>query len=382
MELRKCKKQCEPERIMRRKKKVDYFAYLPDDILFNILILLPAELLRYKFKYVCRRWFNIITNRILFDQASLIIQRPTGEREHVYGTRLVDINEGKFNLRMKEQYLDIPCRGRIRSWCNELLLITDPFKLGALYVFNLVTKEGSTLPPCSSYCSGHVGCKCGLGLAFDKFKGAYKVVHVFLGPNSIQCEILVLKCELLSFKCLKWKKINGPSYIGQRHYFWDDPISVEGRFFHWDVHSAKYIVSMDIVKERFRQTRLPEYGNSLMSNAYFFVEMGGLLSLLIPVSGTQVDVWILKDFQRTVWEKLQCIKSLSYVPSKIYPGRIHPVPIASLKNGSIIIFRKTGSDLGLFAYYLKCNHMAKLEIGIEANERCLVQSTAFGFEQV
>ncbi|KAA8539638.1 hypothetical protein F0562_026330 [Nyssa sinensis] len=125
--LRKCKKQSEPERIMRRKKK-----------------------------------------------ASLIIQKPAGEREHVYGTRLVDINEGKFNLRMKEEYLEIPCRGRIRSWCNELLLITDPFKLGALYIFNLVTKEGSTLPPSSSPCSGHVGCKCGLGLAYDKFKGAYK----------------------------------------------------------------------------------------------------------------------------------------------------------------------------------------------------------------
>lgn len=377
--MEKCKKQRKQERITRKRKIDDWFTCIPDDILISILILLPTEVLRFKLKFVCKRWFKLITNRILFDQASLIIQKPVGEREHVYKTRLVDFNEFEPRLRMKEQYLDIPCKGRIRSWCNELLLITDPNNVGALYIFNLITKEGLTLPFCSPYCKGHVGCKCGLGLAFDEFKRVYKVVHVFVGPQSIHCEILVLKCVSSSFNVgSKWKMINnGPSYMGKRHYFWDDPISTEGRYFHWDVHSTKYLVSMDTVKERFRQTRLPESGNAPVSNnGYFLVDMGGFLSLLLPVSETQIDIWILKDFQRTVWEKVQCIRNLSYVPSRIYPGRILPVPITSLKNWSKLIFRKAGTELGLFGYNLKNNGMDRLEIQIAADERCVVYSAA------
>ncbi|CAL5363754.1 unnamed protein product [Camellia sinensis] len=361
--------------VIRRKKRVNYFDFLPDDILFNILVLIPTELLRLKLKYVCKRWFNLISNRILFDLASLIIQRPIRENRHIYETRRVDVNEGKLKLWTTVQDLNIPCRGRIRSWCNELLLITDPHNLGALYIFNVNTQDGSTLPPCSSSCKGHFGCKCGIGLAFDKIKGSYKVVHVYVGLHWIECEILVLECKLSSFNCSKWEKISGPSYIGQRRYYWDDPISVEGRFLHWDVHSAEFIVSMDVAEERFFQTRLPEYSNSFKSNEYFLTEIGGRLSLLLPVSGSQVDIWILK----TTWEKLQSIRYICYVSSSIHSGIVLPDPIGSLRNGSNIIFRKTGSDSALYAYSFQFKHMKQLEIGIQANERCLVQSTAKDF---
>lgn len=367
-------KQCEAEQVTRRKKNVDFFSILPDDLLLEILRKLPADMLRYKVRFVRRRWFNLITNRILLDHASLILEKPTGSDT----VRLIDIREEKHGLKMSEQYLDIPYSGRIKSWCNEFLLITDLDREGSLYIFNFITKEGAFLPECSTICGGHYGCKCGVGLSYDEFKGVYKVVHVFMGPP-IQCELLVLKSNIISCDSLKWKKINGPSYMGLRRYYWDDPVSVQGRYFHWDVHCSKYLVSMDTVKERFRQTCLPGSDDFPMNNRYSLVEMGGFLTLLHKVSADKVHIWMLKDFQRTKWEMFQSISVSSYVGSSIYPGSIFPLPVTSVKSKRYLIFRKPGSETALFSYDLKESRMKKLDIEIAGNEHCVVQSTAASF---
>lgn len=373
--MKKFKRECEEE-ITRKKDTVEYFDILPDEILTSILVWLPAELLRYKFKYVCRRWFNIITHQILFDETSIIIQKPAA-RGHVYRTRLVDFNEGISNLRLKEQYLNIPCKGRVRSWCNELLLITEPHKNGSLFIFNLITMVGSALPRGSKDCGGHAECKCGLGIAFDKFNGVYKVVHVFAGAQTFQCEMFMLKNESLFLNSSKWKTIDGPSYMGNRKYFWDDPVSVDGRYFHWHVHSAEFVVSMDIVEEMFHKIRLPQ-----PITKYSLLEMGGYLCLLSNFCDKHAIIWILKHFQKQEWHKRQTIRNLGYIPMtgcqiRNYPS--FPVPIGSLKNGSYIICRNYRDQLGLFCYKLENGRMAKLDIPIDVDERCLAQSTTIDF---
>nr|XP_043632771.1 F-box protein At5g49610-like isoform X2 [Erigeron canadensis] len=363
-----CRRLCKAEQVSRKKRKVDFSALLPDDLLLDILEKLPTDILRYKTRYVCKRWFDLTTNRILLDHASLILENTTGSQT----VRLVDIREEKDGLKMKDQCLDIPYNGRIKSWCNEFLLITDLNRDGSLFLFNRITKEGSFLPPCSLSCRGHYGCKCGVGLSYDDFKEVYKVVHVFNGPP-IQCELLILKSDNISCASIKWKKVNGPSYTGNRQYYWDDPISVQGRYFHWDVHCCKYLISMDTAKERFRQTCLPGSDGIPMNNCYFLVEIGGFLSLLHKVSSDKINVWMLKDYQRTKWEKLQSISISSY--TSIYPGSAL-LPVTSVKSKRYIIFRKPGSYTGLYSYDLKDKLIKRLNINIAPYERCVVQSTA------
>uniref|UniRef100_A0A251UD39 Putative glycoside hydrolase family 17, F-box domain-containing protein n=1 Tax=Helianthus annuus TaxID=4232 RepID=A0A251UD39_HELAN len=190
---KRSRKESEAEQASRKKKKVDCFASLHDDLLIDILQKLPADILRYKTRFVCKRWFSLITNRILFDHASLILETSYGSRT----VRLLDISEDKHGLTLKEQNLEIPYTGRIKSWCNEFLLITDLYKEGSLFIYDMIRKQGSFLPPCSTSCGGHYGCKCGVGLSYDKFKGVYKVVHAFLGPQ-IQCELLIFKGDIAS----------------------------------------------------------------------------------------------------------------------------------------------------------------------------------------
>lgn len=68
---------------------------------------------------------------------------------------------GKLDGQLK--VIPLPCDGRVRSLCNELLLMTEPDKEGALYVYNLISKVGRTLS-LSVHCGGHSKCKCGLAL--------------------------------------------------------------------------------------------------------------------------------------------------------------------------------------------------------------------------
>lgn len=369
--MKRCGKESEAEQVSRKKVKVDFFTFLPDDLILDILQKLPADILRYKTRFICKRWFSLITNRILLDHASLILENSSGS----HTVRLMDISEEKQGLKMKDQYLEIPYCGRIKSWCNEFLLITDLNKEGSLYIYDLISKRISFLPSCSTSCGGHYGCKCGVGLSYDKFKGVYKVVHVFLGPQ-IQCELLTLKINIGSCNSLKWKKINGPYYTGQRQFYWDDPVSIQCRYFYWDVHCSEYLVSMDTVKERFRKTRLPVSDVFPMNKRYYLVEMGGFLTLLHKVSLDKINIWMLKDYQRSKWENLQSINMSSYVWSSIYPGSVLPLPVTCVKSKRYIIFRKPGSESGLYSYDLKNKVMRRLDVDIAPDERCVVRTTA------
>lgn len=359
-------------------EKDDYFAYIPDDLLLHILSLLPHKMLQEIVMYVCKRWFNLITQNIFFGHASLIIQKPTNEKYRAYTSRLVTLCEGRKKLWVLNKDLDIPCQGIIRSWCNELLLIINPNKFGALYVYNLITKEGLNIPSGDSLlCKGHIRCRCGLSLTFNKWTCIYKLVHVYIGVNRVECEILEFKYELSEYNFSNWASIKGPIWRGEREFYWDDPVCVEGRYLHWDVHSPKYIVSMDIIKGGFQKTSLPEKTSFNLSNGYHLMEIGGLLSVVVPFSGSVFEIWILMDFEKSEWENFLTVRDSSSLSSEIgsSEGKLSLTPIASLKNGSNLIFKENGHNPSLFAYkMLEFGKVSKIDIQIEASERCVVQS--------
>ncbi|PWA65108.1 glycoside hydrolase family 17, F-box domain-containing protein [Artemisia annua] len=368
---KRCKKHCKAKHGSMKDVQVDPFNLLPDDILLLILMKVPGDVLRYSARFVYKRWFYLITYTILLDHVSFILETQTGSHK----VRLVDISEEGEGITMNERYLELPYNGRIKSWCNEVLLITDLDKQGSLFFYNIITKEGSLLSQCSISCGGHYSCRCGIGLSYDKFKGVYKVVHVFNGPP-VQCELIILGSSNISTcNSSKWKEYSGPIYTGQRGHHWDDPVSVQGRYLHWDVHCSEYLLSMDTVKETFCQTSLP-----VSEGFSHLVEMGGFLTLLHKVPSYEINIWVLKDFQRTKWEKLQSISTESVVYSSINPRRIPPIPVTSVKSQRYLIFRLPGCDSTTFySYDLKDNFMTRLDIDIEYGERFIVHSTSASF---
>ncbi|CAH1434701.1 unnamed protein product [Lactuca virosa] len=199
--MSKCRKECEDEQMKRKKNEVHWFVFLPDDVVLNILKRLPNVFLRYNAKYVCKQWFSIITNMILLDHhASVILQKSYGS----FTGRLVDVREDGEGLEAKHENLDINFFGKIKSWYNEFLLITNPTRRrNSLYIFNIITKERSFLPKCPTSCAQFDTSRCEMALSFDKSKGVYKVVHLYMGL-SIQCHILHLEKDIVSRVSSKW----------------------------------------------------------------------------------------------------------------------------------------------------------------------------------
>ncbi|KAI3721133.1 hypothetical protein L2E82_32137 [Cichorium intybus] len=128
MAVKKLTKKSEDKQTTKTKNDTNIFVSLPDDVFIAILKRFPDAFLRYKAKYVCKQWFDIISNRILLDHASFILQKPTG----IYTVRLVDLRKEGQGIEVKEQYLDIPHTGIIRSWCNEFLVIMDIYRKGRM----------------------------------------------------------------------------------------------------------------------------------------------------------------------------------------------------------------------------------------------------------
>ncbi|KAL4576210.1 hypothetical protein LXL04_012301 [Taraxacum kok-saghyz] len=363
MAVGKFKKKSEDKQTTEKENKFNMFISFPDDVYIHIFKTLPDGFLRYNAKYVCRQWFDIITNKILLDQVSLILQNPTG----IYTSRYVNLRKEGQELEVKEQYLDIPHIGTIRSWCNEFLVITDIYRKGCMYVYNLVTKVATYLPRCTS-CVGCYSCQCGVALSFDNLKGVYKVLRVYMGPP-MQCHILILKSEILS-SCvtLKWKNIKVPDFMSQDMQNWCHPISVQGRYFYWDVHCSNYLISMDMVKEKIFPFLLPRScGDHMVYEYYCVFEMGGFLYLIGEVKWEEADIWILKDFQRMEWEKMQSVTLLNRC------FKIRHIISVVLKR--YIIFKKNGFDNIMYSYDLKYGVVKELNINIERGDYFLVHSS-------
>ncbi|KAL7601448.1 hypothetical protein Lser_V15G26029 [Lactuca serriola] len=353
METSISKKESKDEKTMRKRKrkKIDGFVFLPDDILFDILKRLPDASLRYKAKYVCKRWLDLIINMKLLDHASFILQK-TGNLT----ARHVDIREEGEGLQVKVQDLDIPRIGIIKSWGNELMLISD-YKKQSLYIYNLITKEGSYLPECNASCGGYCIIKCGVAISFDMFKGIYKVVHLFMGPP-IECHILILRSDNIASS--KWKKIQAPCMNGGSMYS-SNPVSVQGRYFHWDNYIDKRLVSMDMVKEEIVDMSLP---GDCKGVDYTIFEMGGSLALFAGDSPDKSEIWILKDFQKKTWEKLQ-----SVTLEKWYYRRF---PVCGVMSNRYIILECKYYN-GMCYYDVKNGVVKMLDIHINVDDGCLIQ---------
>lgn len=182
--------------------------YLPQNLIFDIFLRLPAKVLCDVMRRVCKEW-------------DLVIRNPNFIRHHLRNSTSVIIIEKLFwdNSEvcvemqggcLKISKFDWGFRGRVWTSCNGLVLAPPPDlrDLHILSVINPLTKQRVILPPYFDAIRNHAYFR----LAFVEASMEYKVVcAIDNGPLSAITHIAVLTVGVDKF----WRKIDVSTLISR-----------------------------------------------------------------------------------------------------------------------------------------------------------------------
>ncbi|XP_074309943.1 uncharacterized protein LOC141644341 [Silene latifolia] len=130
--------QLAPSKLNKRLKCI---LYLPSEIIFNILLLVPAKILHQVVRYVCKQWNDVVNDPRFIkahyqsSSAGLLIQNPI-KLHYIYYI------EGDNSTKIA-----FPFRARIYGSINGLVLFHDLTNLQIISVINPLTKVKINLPP-------------------------------------------------------------------------------------------------------------------------------------------------------------------------------------------------------------------------------------------
>ncbi|KAJ4966398.1 hypothetical protein NE237_018247 [Protea cynaroides] len=322
-----------------------FIPYLNEDIISNILLKFPIESLEFKFRYVCKSWDSIISNKNFRNQhlhysksePGLIIQVHD---EYGYGTYFIDMKERitKVQQLIKHNYFS-----KSLGFSNGLALVeweTDGCR--DLRVLNPITKLYLQLPHHQACSSSLSRAHYGFGFAFVSSISKFKVIclvvcldHKCQGYGKVQCAVLTLDSSNP-----KWRVIEGPPAM-TNCICQNPPISVNG-YMYWHLYyPTNLVISMDLIEEKFSEVGLPcSIGN--------LVEIEGHLSnIVIQPNHGLLEIWILKDVHGGQWVKQHSIICHSL------EELCHPTQIVSLRNEEITIFDYGNKMLYVFDVKLK-----------------------------
>ncbi|KAI3818815.1 hypothetical protein L1987_12636 [Smallanthus sonchifolius] len=314
---------------------------LPYDLIFKILLLLPAkDLLRLSL--VCKAWHRLI-NSPNFVEAHMgrcepvltFVKHLSESRSNAFS---IDANNGPFTLfepsssTKRDRYiylmefkdksskisdLNICGFGDILAACDGLLLATN--KSGTLLVLNPTTrkllsvKPGTMVPPRDeSY-----------GFVFSHHAREYKVVHLLRDDSGH------IDSEILSLKTMSWKGCTVPSF-GLFRDFNHKPVAASGVLY-WlpGDHDVNHFVSMDIDDEVFVRKTLPVNSTGLNDR---LMENRGLLNFVAQMTVYRIQVWTLKTNECVgQWVKRYTV-NMDYDITGL-------VPVFMTRNGRYIIFK-------------------------------------------
>ncbi|XP_010268553.1 PREDICTED: F-box protein At3g07870-like [Nelumbo nucifera] len=305
--------------------------YLCDDIVFEeILTRVPADFLHNNFRLVCRKWTELISNPRFIKahysnaEQGLITLGPICFKLGWIAMRFMEIRECKMIVRLIKFRSFRSCEmPNLKSYSNGLLLLQDGLNPHNLYVVNPATSNWISFPPFSTALTGGR-----FDLVYVPCTQEYKVVHLIPDYNSFtfQCEI---------FTCGgsdSWRLVDSITDNRINKFFSGERAIVRG-IIHWNVNSTQYIISMDLMEEKFRVVKLP---HRHLYTQVQLIEKGGFLSFLDRDPYGHINVWVLKDFQTGDWVKEYIIN----MPWEVRQHLYHV--ITTVKNGEVIVFRRSG----------------------------------------
>ncbi|XP_024992097.1 putative F-box/LRR-repeat/kelch-repeat protein At1g11620 [Cynara cardunculus var. scolymus] len=336
---------------------------LPYDLIFKILLLLPAkDLLRLSF--VCKTWRRLINSPNFVEAHMSRCETVLTFLKHVSqphpNTFSIDTKNPQFTLfeqpssrkRKLQIYLmefkdgngkisdpNICGFGEILATCDGLVLARN--RTGSLLILNPTTRK--LLPLKSGTIAPHR--EESYGFVFSDRAHEYKAVHVFRDESGHT------DSEILSLRTMSWRGGSVPSF-GLFRDFNHKAVAASGVLY-WlpGTHNANYLVSMDIFDEKFVTKDLPVNSSGMNDR---LIENGGMLNFVAQMTVYRIQLWTLKrnDCDEE-WVKRYTI-NMDYDITGL-------VPVFMTKNGRCLILKL--SKQAIYEYDMEDEEMKILVDG-------------------
>ncbi|KAL6530445.1 Guanylate kinase 2 [Orobanche minor] len=260
---------------------------LPDELLSDILVRLPANYIHDVARLVCLRWYHIVRSSSFINSQ---IQHSTYglilTYHQVGGVRpflVTATQDGQIET------CELSCRFRtgLYSSCNGLALDYN-FKNELLHILNPATKQELVLPSCSRQFPRLYRC-C---IAYAAASMAYKVILPFedVGDSIIELSLAILTVGVDE----SWRKVpveHLPYKLGKL-LLSKRPLTTEGSI-HWVIDEMTNVLTLDVETETFTTSIVP------LPKAYnqgsYFLSTGRFLSLLFRREDLSWEVWGMRS---------------------------------------------------------------------------------------
>ncbi|XP_057496989.1 uncharacterized protein LOC130781691 isoform X2 [Actinidia eriantha] len=352
------------------RKKKSCVASLPEEIVFFILVRLPADILYNSAQYVCWQWYSIIRNPCFIYEH---LRRSTTSGLFIqydmlpYTPCFAEL--GKTNATVTEVSFPFPIE--VLASCDGLVLFRDRQnrdgpalfsnkKNMTIRVANPLIKKVATVPPLTVQ-GYHYSF---FSLVRARSTREYKVVFAYgsnLRIEDFDCMVVTLG------KDHAWKLIKNNKKIHNsfRKLFCYRPLS-KGGFLYWAHFDLPFVVTLDVESEMFYEFPSPVTLCVGGYNAVYYLTRGKSLSCMVQFLGSPGimfwDVWDLCDPMSGEWKKLYRIewdfkKSRS---RQVFKGLLSRsvvktvfLPIAWVNNGEMVLFCVSCSPGPYIAYNVK-----------------------------
>ncbi|XP_012832668.1 PREDICTED: uncharacterized protein LOC105953540 [Erythranthe guttata] len=325
----------------KRKKTSTNIGSLPEDLVFEILLRLPAEDIYKTAILVCKKWHNAIHScnfvhkHLQHSAPVLLAQLIDHGDDRDYGFHQLNIKRflpmGRGSVEESEFSYDT--MGRVLGSCNGLILecleTEDRYNLS---IVNPVRFESFDLPSISP----EFDIAYDPMIAYAEASNKYKVVVMGFWkfePTGIE------SCVMLTVGVDKsWRRVD------TKHLDIDRCLSTQ-RFIHWTRSEGTCIANLNVETEIVTETRIPQ---GYEKRFKYYLSMGSCLTLLVecvefswevlkmkPETGEwtrmlKIDLEPLKGkFVNLVWK---CVSPIGWLNEKMLALRIFSPPVCVLYN--------------------------------------------------
>ncbi|KAL3624437.1 hypothetical protein CASFOL_031105 [Castilleja foliolosa] len=260
---------------------------LPDEIVFDILVQIPAQDIYSTVRPVCLKWYQMIHTHAFLN---------THLNRSTYGLLI----QGQCSITYKLSFMALSRKGQVELtrlnyepgydiWCgscNGLILECVRGNNYHLYITNTVTMQHFSLPEPHRPLFGM--CFLSSAIAYASLSMEYKVIQAFIHDKQWSCAILTVGVDE------SWRSVDTQHLsLEAKKLLGFNPLTTEG-FVHW-VARGNNVLTLNVETEVITEYLVPSScSGDRLGGDYCYLSTVKYLSLLIYCRGWSWEVWEMK----------------------------------------------------------------------------------------